>query len=39
MYKDIYKGIKSLPQNLIFESLYLCNSIPKTLDISNYEFS
>ena len=32
------KGIESLPQTLIFKSLYLNNPMLYTLDISNYDF-
>jgi len=32
------KGIKFLPQTLILESIYLCNPVSETLDISNYAF-
>ena len=33
----LLKGVETLPQVQIFYSLYLCNPITETFDISNYE--
>ena len=34
----LFKGIESLPQTLVFYSLFLWNPMSEILDISNYEF-
>ena len=37
-FKQCEHIIDSYPQTLIFLSLYRCNPMSETLDISNYEF-
>ena len=39
IWNDLYKkGIKSLQQILIFSSLYICNQMAKSLDLSKLEY-
>ena len=36
LYINRWKGVEFLPQTLIFKSLYFCNSMSLSLDISNF---